>query len=98
MMICWFGPGTEGNAEEKQPKWLRAKEIVLEEKWEEPDVVIYWLNDLRGLWKPLASIWESDESKQCEEEKWVVIERDRRIYCVFSIELWKLTREGLENP
>lgn len=28
----------------------------------------------------------------------MVIEKDRRIYYVFNIELWKLTREVLANP
>lgn len=28
----------------------------------------------------------------------MVIEEDRRIYCVLNIELWKLTREVLGNP
>lgn len=31
-MIYWFIPGTEGNVEEEQPKWLRAKGIAFEEK------------------------------------------------------------------
>lgn len=29
---------------------------ALEEKREDPDVVVYWLNDLRRLWEALRSI------------------------------------------
>lgn len=33
-----------------------------------------------------------------EEEKWMGIEEDRRIYRMFSIGQWELTRQVLENP
>lgn len=39
-----------------------------------------------------------DDGKRWEEENPVVIEEGRRIYHVFSVGQWKLTREVSENP
>ena len=61
MKWCWFvdlflvleGMQKKSNQNDEGPKGQ-----ALEEKWEDPDVVVYWLNDLRRLWEALISIWE----------------------------------------
>jgi hypothetical protein len=78
---------------------LRAKGICLEEKGAEPDVVVYWLNDLRRLCTSLMHLravmiargGEEEERRRAAEENWGTV------LCI-SFGLWKPTRKGLEKP
>lgn len=99
MMICWFIPGSEGNAEEEQPKWLRAKGICLRGKMRRTRccyLLVEWSKKtMETSHKHLRSVMMV---RGWEKERWTVIEEDRRMCCVLCTGLWKPMRKVLENP